>query len=76
MVTALQDTLSSANMAPGPIPVPALFVRASNATSSASEIAARYPGLRVEEFDAGHFLQMEKPDAFNETLGAFMGDVA
>ena len=76
MASALQDTLSSTNMAPGPIPLPALFVRASTSMASAGEITARYPGLRVEEFDAGHFLQMEKPDAFNEILGAFMGDVA
>ncbi|HET9476715.1 MAG TPA: alpha/beta hydrolase [Dehalococcoidia bacterium] len=76
MLTALRDVLSAANMAPGPISVPALFARATTATASAGEITARYPGLRVEEFDAAHFLQMEKPDAFNEILGAFVGEVA
>lgn len=76
MWTALQDTVSPTNIAAGPIPVPALFVRASNASASADEIAAHYPGLRVEEFDASHFLQMEKPEAFNELLGRFVGDVA
>jgi pimeloyl-ACP methyl ester carboxylesterase len=72
MWTALSDTLSPANIEPGPIPVPTLFVRASTAISSAEQITSRYPGVALREFDAAHFLMMEKPAEFNEILREFL----
>jgi len=75
MWTALSDTLSPDNIAPGPIPVPALFVRASTQISSADEIKARYPGTRLVEVNAAHFLQMENPAAFNEVLRQFIKEI-
>ena len=76
MWTALSDIFSPQNIAPGAIPVPALFVRAATQISTSDEIRGRYPGLHVEDVDAAHFVQMEKPDAFNEMLGRFVADVA
>jgi pimeloyl-ACP methyl ester carboxylesterase len=76
MWTALTDTLSPENLVPGPIPVPALFARASTQISSAAEIKSRYPGVRVQDIDAAHFLQMENPEAFNELLRRFIEEVA
>jgi len=76
MWTALSDTLSPENLVPGPIPVPALFARASTQISSAEEIKARYPGVQVQDIDAAHFLQMENPEAFNELLRRFIEEVA
>jgi len=76
MWTALSDTLNPANIAPGPIPVPTLYVRAATQIAPASGIEARYPGISVEEFDAAHFLMMEKPDHFNQLLRRFIQEVA
>lgn len=75
MWTALSNTLSPENIVPGPIRVPALFVRATTQISSAEEVAARYPGVRVEEVDAAHFLMMEKPAAFNEVMRQFIKEI-
>lgn len=68
MWSALESTVEEENMAPGPLPVPSLYVRASTQLASAEEIRRRYPGMRVEEFDAAHFLHMERPTEFNALL--------
>ena len=68
MWSALSDTLSPENIAPGPIPVPALYVRAATQIASADEIKSRYPGLLLQDIDCAHFAQMERPDEFNELL--------
>jgi 3-oxoadipate enol-lactonase len=40
------------------------------------KMAARIPGARfVAVPDAGHLINLERPDAFNAALGAFLGDV-
>lgn len=72
MWSALESTLSEENMPAGPLPVPALYVRAATQMASADELRGRYPGMVVEEIDSAHFLQMEKPAAFNEMLGQFL----
>ena len=72
MWTALGDTVAAANLAPGTIPVPSLFVRATTQIASADEIRARYPGTQVQDVDAAHFLQMENPQAFNDVLRRFI----
>ena len=76
MYTALESTLAAENMPAGPIPVPAMFVRAATQTASADEIRARYPGIEVAEVDAAHFLQMEKPEATNRILSRFLEGIA
>lgn len=72
MWTALEDTVAEKNLEPGPVPVPALYVRATTEIARAEEIRERYPGIGVEEFDAAHFLQMEKPEEFNALLRRFL----
>lgn len=68
MATALESTVAEENMPSGRPPVPSLYVRATTQLASADEIRQRYPGLTVEEFDAAHFLHMEKPREFNALL--------
>lgn len=68
MSTALESTVAEENMPAGAPPVPALYVRATTQLASAGEIRQRYPGMTVEEFDAAHFLHMEKPRDFNALL--------
>lgn len=75
MWTALSDTLTPENIAPGAIPVPSLFVRATTQIASADEIRARYPGTQVQDVDAAHFLQMENPRAFNDVLRRFIEEI-
>jgi pimeloyl-ACP methyl ester carboxylesterase len=72
MWTALSDTVAADNLAPGAIPVPSLFVRATTQIASADEIRARYPGTQVQDVDAAHFLQIENPHAFNDILRRFI----
>jgi pimeloyl-ACP methyl ester carboxylesterase len=76
MWTALGDTMGEKNLASGPLPVPALYLRASIAIARAEEIRERYPALAVEEFDAAHFLHMEKPEEFNSILRRFLESVS
>ena len=76
MYTALVSTLAPENMPAGPIPVPAMFVRAATQTAGADEIRARYPGIEVAEVDAAHFLQMEKPEETNRILSRFLEGIA
>jgi pimeloyl-ACP methyl ester carboxylesterase len=76
MWTALNDTLSPNNVEPGPIPVPALFVRAATQIASANEIATRYPGVRISEMDAAHFLMLERPDDVNAVIREFIEGLA
>lgn len=68
MATALESTVAEENIPPGQLPVPALYVRATTQLASADEVRQRYPGMTVEEFDAAHFLHMEKPKEFNALL--------
>ncbi len=76
MHTALTDALSPQAMAPGPIPVPALYVRAATNYAADGEQAERYPGLEVETIGAAHFLQLEKPAETNALLDRFLAKVA
>ena len=72
MWSALESTVAEENMVPGPPPVPSLYVRASTQLASAEEIRERYPGIRVEEFEAAHFLHMERPKQFNALLARWL----
>lgn len=72
MWSALESTLAEENMVPGPLPVPSLYIRASTQLASAEEIRERYHGMRVEEFDAAHFLHMERPKEFNALLARWL----
>ncbi len=76
MWSALGSTVAPENIAPGPIPVPTLFMRASTQISSADDVRSRYPGVEVQDIDAAHFLQMENPEAFNDVLRRFIEEVA
>lgn len=76
MWTALSDLLRPENIPGGPIPVPAIFVRAATQTATAEEITSRYPGVQVGDVDAAHFLMMERPDEFNGMLRKFVEGLA
>ena len=72
MFTAIVSTVSPESLAPGPIPVPALFIRASTAFASEDQFRERYPGLEVHTVDCAHFVQMEKPTETNALIDAFL----
>jgi pimeloyl-ACP methyl ester carboxylesterase len=76
MHTALVSLLREESLPEGPIPVPAMFVRAATQTAGADEIRARYPGIEVAEVEAAHFLQMEKPEETNRILSRFLEGIA
>lgn len=72
MHTALADTISEANMAGGPLPLPSLFVRAATNPATEEEFKERYPGMQVVTVDCAHFIQMEKPAEFNAIFKRFL----
>jgi pimeloyl-ACP methyl ester carboxylesterase len=72
MHTAIESTLSKDNLPAGPIPVPALFIRAVTHTASTEEISSRYGGLPVAEVNAAHFVQMEQPAETNRIIRQFL----
>ena len=72
MHSALASTLSPESGAAGPIPVPALFIRAATAYASEEELRARYPGLGMITVPAAHFVQMEQPAAVNNIIADFL----
>ena len=72
MHTALDSILSEDNLPAGPIPVPALFIRAATQNATANEISSRYGGITVAEVDAAHFLQLEQPAETNRIIRRFL----
>ncbi|MBW1757532.1 MAG: alpha/beta hydrolase [Deltaproteobacteria bacterium] len=76
MHTALADTLGPNTMQPGPIPVPALYVRAATNFATEDGLAERYPGLEVVTVDCAHFIQLEKPDETNALVESLIARVA
>jgi pimeloyl-ACP methyl ester carboxylesterase len=70
--TALSSTLAPENQAAGPIPVPSLFIRAQTAYATEDQLRAHIPGMGVITVPAAHFLQMEQPDATNNTISDFL----
>jgi pimeloyl-ACP methyl ester carboxylesterase len=75
MRTAIENTISPENMLPGPLPVPALFIRAATAFAGEDELRERYPGLEVVTVTCAHFVQMERPDETNAIIDAFLARV-
>jgi pimeloyl-ACP methyl ester carboxylesterase len=76
MHTALTDTLSPHTMEPGPIPVPALYIRAATNYAAKGEQAERYPGLEVTTIGCAHFIQLERPDETNALIEGLVARVA
>jgi pimeloyl-ACP methyl ester carboxylesterase len=76
MYSAIESTLAPESSVPGPIPVPALFLRAANLFATAGQLRERYPGLEVAEFDCAHFIQMERPAETNAAIAKFIGGLA
>lgn len=76
MHTALSDLLSTHTMEPGPIPVPALYIRAATNYSAEGAQAERYPGLEVASVDCAHFVQLERPDETNALVEGLIARVA
>lgn len=74
--TAMEGLLAPESMPAGPIPVPALFIRAATAYASEEAFSERYPGMNVRTVDAAHFLQMEKPSETNALIEEFVRRVA
>ena len=75
MATALESTLDEENIRTGPLPVPALFLRAATLPNPEDQIREAYPGMEVRTLDAAHFIQMEKPAEFNGILQDFLEKV-
>lgn len=76
MHTALKSTLDDVNYPPGPLPVPALFVKAATLQATEDQIRERYPGMEIVSMETGHFVHMEKPQEFNSILSRFLEKVA
>ena len=76
MHTALADLLSPHAMEPGPIPVPALYIRAATNVSEEGAQEKRYPGLEVATVDCAHFIQLERPDETNALVEGLIARVA
>ena len=72
MHTALASTLAPESRAAGPIPLPALYIRAATNFASEEQLRQRFPGLEVTDVQAAHFLQMEKPQETNSIIGRFV----
>jgi pimeloyl-ACP methyl ester carboxylesterase len=70
--TALASTLSPENSPAGPIPVPALFIRAETQFASEDDLRSRYPGLSVITVPSAHFVQLEQPAATNNIIADFL----
>ncbi len=76
MHTALADLLGPHTKEPGPIPVPALYIRSATNRAAEGELAERYPGLEVATVDCAHFIQLEKPDETNALVEGLIARVA
>ncbi len=75
MHTALADMFGPHAMEPGPIPVPALYIRAATNFATEDALAERYPGLEVTTVDCAHFIQLEKPDETNALVESLVARV-
>jgi pimeloyl-ACP methyl ester carboxylesterase len=77
MYTAMKSLLDERSIPGGPIPVPSLYIGASEPGSErvlASEdgLRDRYPGIDVVRVPAAHFVQMEQPAATNKIIKDFL----
>lgn len=73
MVTAIVSTLSEASRTPGPILVPALYLRATDpAIADEADIRKSFPGLGLVNVPCAHFVQMEQPAATNNIIRDFL----
>jgi pimeloyl-ACP methyl ester carboxylesterase len=73
--SAIESTLAPESCVAGPIPVPAVFLRAVNLFASGDQLRERYPGMEVQEFDCSHFVQMERPAETNAAIEKFVEQV-
>lgn len=76
MDTSMASVISTMETAPGPVPVPSLFVRAATYWRPEEELREAYPGMEVVAMDAAHFVHMEKPAEFNAILKRFLKGLA
>jgi pimeloyl-ACP methyl ester carboxylesterase len=74
--TALASALSPENSPSGPIPVPALFIRAETQFASEDDLRERFPGLGVITVPSAHFVQLEQPAATNNIISDFLDKLA
>ena len=76
MYTAIASTMDEANYPAGAVPVPSLFVKAATLQATDEQIKERYPGMEVVSVDAGHFIQLEKPEELNAHISRFLEKLA
>ena len=73
MYTAMMSILDEKSMPAGPLPVPALFIRAEEPQLATEDgLRERYPGMSVITVPAAHFVQMEQPAATNNIIKDFL----
>jgi pimeloyl-ACP methyl ester carboxylesterase len=76
IATALASALEKRYDMAGPIPVPALFIRAATHLASEESLRERFPGMDLVTVQAAHFVQLEKPEETNALIEKFVGGVA
>ncbi len=74
--TVAVDMLGTHVREPGPIPVPALYIRSGSNETTDGELAERYPGLEVASVGGAHFIQLERPDETNALIEGLIARVA
>lgn len=72
MHTAIASCLDPQWLESGPIPVPALFIRAATHMAAEDQLRERFPGMDVITVQAAHFLQMERPTETNAAIEEFL----
>ncbi|MCH8813719.1 MAG: alpha/beta hydrolase [Chloroflexi bacterium] len=72
MHTAMGSIWEEAEKHSGDMPVPTLFLLAATTTGAADKIKARFPNIELEEIDAAHFLQLERPKEVNDAIRGFI----
>ena len=72
MYSALASLFKETHTHEGPMPVPTLVLRAATFRNSPEELQARFPNIELQEIDAAHFLQLERPEEVNKAIRGFI----
>ncbi|TMB99418.1 MAG: alpha/beta hydrolase [Chloroflexi bacterium] len=75
MHSAIESTFDEQYLQPGSLPVPALFARAATLPVTEEQLREAIPGMEVRTLDCAHFVQMERPQEFNQLLRAFLANL-